>query len=122
MNILIVCNWGKNRSSYLAQYLKQKGYAVKYGGIFKESDNPITQDKVNWSDVLIFVQPQTKEDFEKQFKITEQKIAILDVEDRISVLAPEKENISPEEWTQIQQERVYPELEKQIDKYLPFKE
>jgi len=77
---------------------------------------------VNWSEVIIFVQPQTKEEFEKRFKIAEQEIVILDVEDRISVLAPWKKSISPEEWTRIQKEKVYPKLKKQIDKYLPFKE
>jgi len=121
VNILIICNWGKNRSAYLAKYLEQKGYSVKYGGIFKESDNPIIQDKVDWSDILVFVQPQTKKYFKKLFQVGDQKIIVLDVEDRMSFLAPEKENLSPEEWTQIQKEKVYPELEKQIDQYLPFK-
>ncbi|MFH2097331.1 MAG: hypothetical protein ABII24_02180 [bacterium] len=119
-NVLIVCSWGKNRSVYLASYLGQKGYPVKYGGIYTESDNQITQELVDWANIVIFVQPQTKRDFEEQFRINKQKVIILDVEDRIAVLAPEKENITPEEWTKIQQEKVYPELEKQIDKHLPF--
>ncbi len=122
MNILVVCNWGKNRSRYLAQYLQQQGYTVQYGGIYPESDNPIHQEQVDWATVLIFVQPQTQEDFKKSFKITRQQVVTLDVEDRVSVFAPEKDELSPEEWTQIQQEKVYPELEKQISKYLPFTE
>ena len=118
--VLIVCNWGKNRSAYLASYLNQKGYSVKYGGIFPESENPLTQSIVDWADVLIFVQPQTQIDFERDFHIDNQQIIVLDVEDRISVLAPGKQDITPEEWTKIQREKVYPELERQINSHLPF--
>lgn len=117
--VLIVCNWGKNRSAHLASYLDQKGYPVKYGGIFPESENPLTQSMVNWANVLIFVQPQTRNDFDKDFHVGNQQVITLNVEDRISVLAPEKQNITPEEWTKIQQAKVYPELERQINSYLP---
>lgn len=120
MNVLIVCNWGKNRSGYLAEYLKQKGYSVQNGGIYKESDNPVSSEMVDWSEVIIFVQPQTKEDFEKLFRISGQKIIILDVEDRLSILVPNNQKMIPEEWVKLQQEKVYPELERQINKHLPL--
>ena len=120
MKLLIICNWGKNRSAYLASYLKEKGYLVQYGGIYPESGNLITQEIVDWADILIFVKPQTREDFDKRFRKGAQKLITLDVEDRISVLAPKKEDINDEEWTKIQQEMVYPKLKSQIDKYLPF--
>jgi len=120
MNVLIVCNWGKNRSGYLAGYLKQKGYSVQNGGIYKESNNPVSSEMVDWSEVIIFVQPQIKEDFKKLFKISGQKIVILDVEDRTSILVPNNHEMTSEEWTKFQQEKVYPELKKQIEKYLPL--
>jgi len=74
MNILIICNYGKNRSGYLASYLQQKGYATKFGGVYPESDNMVMQDLVDWSQVIIFVQPQTKEIFLKSFQIKKQKL------------------------------------------------
>jgi len=120
MDILIICNWGKNRSGYLASYLKKKGYKTKFGGIYPESENPITQETVDQGNVLIFIQPQTKKDFLEKFKVSSQKIITLDVEDRVSVLMPDKEEWTDEEWLQFQKERVYPELEKQMEQYLPL--
>jgi len=120
MNVLIVCNWGKNRSAHLASYLQKKGYEVKFGGINPECDNPVTQGMVDWGDILIFVQPQTKKGFLERLRVDEQKMITLDVEDRIEILVPNKKGLTGEEWVKIQQERVYPELEKQIEKYLPL--
>ncbi|MFH1089017.1 MAG: hypothetical protein V1716_01170 [Candidatus Uhrbacteria bacterium] len=135
MTILLICNWGRNRSRYLANYLEQKGYDVKFAGVLPEGDNLVTQKMVDWSQVIIFVTPETQESFAQHFTIDNQQLITLNVEDRIEILAPNKPNPSnplipeikvqttyptTEEWTQIQEEKVYPELEKQIDKYLPF--
>jgi len=118
--ILIICPWGRNRSRHLASYLEQKGYETKFGGVLPEGENLVTQDMVDWSQVIIFVTPETQESFIKLFFISHQKVITLNVEDRLKILAPNKPNPTAEEWTQIQEEKVYPELERQIDKYLPF--
>jgi predicted protein tyrosine phosphatase len=120
MNILIICNWGKNRSSYLALYLQQKGYEVKFGGVYYEGYNQITQNTVDWSKAIIFIQPQIKKDFLKRLRINNQKIITLNIEDRMSVLAPDKNELTEKEWNRIQQKYVYPELERQIEKHLPI--
>jgi len=120
MTILIICDWGKNRSKYLADYLKQKGYETKFGGVYPQSPNPVTQDTVDWSHVIIFVKPEIEKYFFQHFVTNNQKIITLDVEDRMEILAPDKQNLTAEEWTEIQQKQVYPELERQVEKYLPF--
>jgi len=120
MTILLICNWGRNRSKYLASYLEQKGYEVKFAGISPESDNLVTQEMVNWSQVIIFIKPEIKEYFSQHFLVSNQQLITLDAEDRLEILAPDKPNPTAEEWTQIQKEKVYPELERQIEKYLPF--
>lgn len=118
MTVLVICNWGKNRSGYLASYLGQKGYTVKFAGINPETDNPVTQDLVDWSTVIIFIQPQIKTEFLTRFRADKQRLITLDVEDRIEVLAPNEKGIAMDRWLKIQRELVYPELEKQIDPYL----
>lgn len=113
MHILVICNWGKNRSKYLASFLEQKGYTVKFGGIIPASDNVITKQMVHWANILIFVEPKIKETFLKHFTIKNQQIITLNVADHT-------ESSSPEDWLQIQQQQVYPKLERQIAQYLPL--
>jgi predicted protein tyrosine phosphatase len=120
MNILAICNWGNNRSRYIATYLERKGYATRFGGLDEKSHTRITQADVNWSNVLIFVQPQIQRLFLKRFRVNNQRIISLDVEDRIEILSPNKRKLTGEEWMKIQRKRVYPELENQIGKFLPL--
>lgn len=121
MNILVICQWGRNRSKYLASYLEYKGYLVKFGGIEIQGNNPITVAMVDWSDVIVFVHSEVKENFLKQFELGKQRVIILDVEDRVEFLAPERKKLSSEEWNTIQQQYVYSELERQIEEYLPLR-
>ena len=120
MKLLIVCNWGKNRSQYLADYLQQKGYEAKAGGILSGNDNMITQEMVDAAETIIFVQPKIKADFLKLFQTDSQQLLALDVEDRLDIIAPDKKEITDAQWLQLQQQLVYPELEKQMQKYLPL--
>lgn len=113
MNILTICSWGKNRSSYLAAYLQQKGYIVKFGGIHLGSDTPVTQDTVDWSNVLIFVHPQIEKEFLERFQVKNQRMTTLNVDDHIEATG--------DEWLRIQEQYVYPQLEQEIDKYLPLR-
>lgn len=119
MNILVVCHWGKNRSKYLASYLQQTGYNVQYGGVIPESENRITQEMVSWSEYVIFVHPNIQKEFSQYFKINNQECITLNVEDRVAVLAPTQGERTDMEWIKMQEEYVYPELERQIKKYLP---
>ena len=63
MNILFVCTQGQNRSKYLAEYLKEKGYSTDYGGVKADGANPLTQEKVDWADVIVAVREHIKDKF-----------------------------------------------------------
>ena len=109
---------GMNRSKYLANYLKDKGLDADCGGILvHETKNPVTQEKVDASSVIIFVQQRIKEKFLMQFTVGQQQIITLDVEDRIDIIAPQQENLSKEEIQLLYATLVYPKLEEQIESY-----
>lgn len=119
MNILTVCHFGKNRSKYLAEYLREKGYGSDFKGVGDVSQNPVTQKEIDWADVLVFVKPEIQAEFFRKFdKPKNKKVICLDVEDRTSVLCPKP--LRGESWIDFQRNCVYPELKRQIDKYLPF--
>lgn len=118
MQILVVCNYGKNRSAYLARYLQEQNYVVQFGGIQASSDNPVTAEMVAWSDLVIFVQPQIRDAFLKIFPIQHQHLITLDVEDRVEFLKAKNPN---QDWLSVQKEYVYPELRQQLEYYLPLR-
>ena len=120
MKILAVCYMGMNRSKYLAEYLRGKGYECDYAGILPETKNLVSQERVDGADVLIFIQPRIQEKFLWEFKTKGQRIITLDVEDRVCVLRPENTEMSGVEYLEFQKRHVYTELERQIEKFLPF--
>lgn len=111
-----------NRSKYLADFLVKKGFIADSAGILPETKNLATQKRVNESDILIFVMPRIREKFLKQFKIGKQEIITLNVEDRLDILCPDKTGIIPADAQKIYETLVYPELRKQIAKYIPLLE
>lgn len=119
MKILVVCYMGMNRSRHLAGFLREKGHDADCGGILPETKNQVTQERVDQSDVLVFVLPRIKEKFLDRFTVDAQQIITLDVEDRIDILCPDEGELTQEEKQTIYQQRVYPELEKQIAGYFP---
>ena len=71
-NVLAICSKGQNRSKYIADYLRRKGYKTRYGGAEGYSDpnidwRPITSEDVKWADVIIFIRPRLKEVLRKKF-------------------------------------------------------
>ncbi|MFH0891279.1 MAG: hypothetical protein V1867_00695 [Candidatus Falkowbacteria bacterium] len=116
--ILVICYMGRNRSKYLADYLTGKGFIADCAGISPETKNLATQDKIDQSDILIFVMPRIKEKFLRLYKIHKQEIITLDVEDRLDILCPEKDSHSPSEAREVYEEKVYPELIKQITEHM----
>lgn len=119
MKILVICYMGMNRSRHLAGFLREKGYDTDCAGILPETKNQVSQERVDQSDVLVFVLPRIKEKFLDRFSVNTQQIITLDVEDRIDLLCPDAGELTQEEKQAIYQERVYPELEKQIGSYFP---
>ena len=79
MNILIVCTQGQNRSKYLAEYLNNKGYTTNYGGVDPEGFNPLTQNQVDWADVIVAVRERIKDKLIDRFDIKGKRVINLEI-------------------------------------------
>ncbi|MFA6422471.1 MAG: helix-turn-helix domain-containing protein [Candidatus Buchananbacteria bacterium] len=110
-NVLAICHHGKNRSKYLAKYLSEKGYNTEYAGTHANIENMLTQEKIDKADIIIFVQKILQLDNNLDFN--NKRIIALEVDDRTA-------DLDGDAWIDYQNKFVYPELKKQIDKYLPF--
>lgn len=119
MKILVFCSHGENRSRYLANYLRSKGYSdVNYSGV-RANDAKI-QKKIDDADLLIVVHKKVLESLSQDFDISGKKIIELDVEDRPEEVLPEKTKLDGDAWIMFQEKYVYLKLKEQIDGFIPF--
>jgi predicted protein tyrosine phosphatase len=121
MKILCICSKGRNRSKYLAEYLK-KNHSTRYGGLevheneLKDS-KPITQEDIDWAEILIIVKKRLENVLKNNFEVKNKKLIILDVLDSqklISKTHPELKNISYEEFNK---KYTWKKLKEEIDKF-----
>lgn len=125
LKVLCVCTMGLNRSKYLAEYLKDKGYDTRYGGIGPcridpEPKNPLKKEDVEWADIIITARKKHKPILDKDFGVKNKRIICLDVTDSrksMSKIYPEFKNIEHDEFNQ---KWTYPQLRKEIGRYLPL--
>lgn len=116
MNILVACLFGMNRSVYLKNYLREKGYKAESGGIREEHE--FLQRKIDNADVIVSVQSYIQDELKKNYVIEGQRMIALDVED-----SPEKlqgEALDGMDWETFQNTYTYPTLVRQINQHLPF--
>ncbi len=118
MNILIVCTQGQNRSKYLAEYLKKKGYSADYGGIKPDGFNPLSQEKVDWADIIVTVREHIKDKFLDRFEIEGKEVIHLEVLDNPKRFSKEAQELAKRSWDDFQEKYVYSELRKQIEGHL----
>lgn len=115
--ILVLCTFGINRSRYLAEYLKSKGYNnVVYGGV--QEDEDVVKEKIEGSDLIITVHPEVKDALDVHFDIGDRKVIELNVDDRTRNYTANGESLKGDEWTAFQEENVYPKLVEQIESIL----
>ena len=125
--ILCICAKGKNRSKYLARYLKSKGYKTKYGGIDEGGDfrekiqKPATKKDIDWAEVIIIVRKRLLKIFKKKFKINNRRIIILDVTDSRRLIPKRFAYLKEASNTKFQKTWTQPQLRKAIKPYLPIK-
>jgi predicted protein tyrosine phosphatase len=129
--VLCVCSAGMNRSKYLANYLKRKGYLTRYRGAEPEIypkgiKHPLKQEDIDWSDIIIAVRPRLKDLVKAKFNTREKKIILMDVTDSKEVVArkfPEFKKEYPDfekmEDKVFQKKWTYTQLRKAIKPHLP---
>lgn len=112
--ITIICPHGRNLSQHLKGYLKSKGVASHAVGMhFK---NLSTRQKIKNAKTIICVHPEVKKATEAEFDLSSKLVICLDVVD-----TPESGKSKPltgDLWLEHQQTYVYPELERQMKKYI----
>jgi len=126
LKVLCICAKGLNRSKYLAEYLRRKGYSTKYGGVeeFKESyykANLIDQKKVDWADIIIVVRKRLIQLSKKKFPKLKKKIIVLDVTDSKRLIPEDKAHLRDLNYVSFQKKWTRPRLREAIKKYLPLK-
>jgi len=119
MKILIMCTHGENRSRYLAEYLKRKGYDADYAGVNQSNERELTR-KIAGADIVITVHESVRDRLFERFNLTGKRHIELEVEDRPERVLPECKQLSGEDWTAFQEAYVYPELKRQMHGYLPL--
>lgn len=114
--VLIVCSNGRNRSRHLKEHLRDQGIASFAMGM--NNKNRDAKRRVENAKFIICVHPEVEEVFRENHKIKEQVVICLDVDEQPTSAETAGKRVTGEEWTQYQEEYVYPELEKQIKKYI----
>ena len=124
--ILCICTMGRNRSKYLAKYLKEKGYETRYGGVGPcktdpVPENPAKKEDMEWADIIITARKKHKPILIEKYGIKNKRIITLDVKDSqkaASEIYPEFKDIENGEFNK---KYTYPKLRKAIEPYLPLK-
>lgn len=117
MKILAVCHWGRNRSRVIADHLRTKGYDTDFCGILDETDNKITQERIDWADTVLAVEPRIGDEIRGRFSLDTKKIVSINVDDKTA--RPGVSGLTGPAWEQYQQETVYPDLIQAVDRLFP---
>lgn len=122
-NVLCVCAHGKNRSRYLAEYLRKKGYSTKYGGVNCgkcEDCNLLMKEEVEWADIIIIARKNLVSRFRQMYHPKGKKLIVLDVTDSRKVASDKKHDFLKMEYPMFKEDYVEPHLRKAIKPYLPL--
>lgn len=64
MKVLFICNQNQNRSKTAEELFKDK-FETKSAGLFNEK--PVTEKEINWSDVVVVMEEEHREELAKRF-------------------------------------------------------
>ena len=122
--ILCICAYGRNRSKYLAKYLKRKGYQTRFAGMEIDEKNPvnqklITQNDIDWADLIIFVKPRLEQLFKEKYKFNKKTITIK-VTDVKELIPEEFAHLRKLPEKEFQKKWTYTQLRRAIKKYMPL--
>ncbi|MGD9275644.1 MAG: hypothetical protein PVJ67_00565 [Candidatus Pacearchaeota archaeon] len=123
--VLCICTMGLNRSKYIAEYLREKGYETRYGGIGPcrvdpEPANPVKKKDLDWADIIIAAREKHKPILKNDFGIKNKKIITLEVSDSRKKAAethPEFKDIDQKKFNEVW---TYPKLRQALEEHLPL--
>ena len=124
IKVLTVCALGRNRSKYLASYLKNKGYLTRFGGVHDKNlgfYNPIKQDDIDWADFIIITRKRLGSIFKKKFKVGKKEIILIDVTDSKRIIGEKYPDLGKLDYLTFQKKWTRPKLREAIKPYLPLK-
>lgn len=123
--VFCVCTMGLNRSKWVANYLKEKGYETRYGGVGPcrvdpEPANSARKEDLEWADIIITARNKHITIIENDFGIKGKKIIALEVSDsrkRAAETDDKFKQISQEEFNKVW---TYPKLKEALEEHLPL--
>ena len=126
LRVLCVCAQGRNRSRYLANYLRNLGYSTSYGGVEAFLDKigfgrELNQRQIDWADVIITMRPRHAKELRANFKVRGKKIIRLNVTDSYRTVVMEHPKYAKFLGDNFHKKWTYPQLRKAIKSYLPLK-
>ena len=122
--ILVVCSKGRNRSKYLAGYLRRKGYLTRNGGVEpyrskehkeKYKSSLIKQEDVDWAEIIVVVRRRLVKILKKKFKIGKKKLIALNVTDSKKSIPKKYAHLKELDHKSFQKAWTYPQLRKAIN-------
>lgn len=122
--VLCICAKGMNRSKYLAEYLRRKGYSTRYGGIDPENEKRyklLKEKDVEWAEIVIIVRKRLLKIFKKKYPKFKGKLIVLDVTDSRRLIGEKYPEFKEINYEQFQKKWTRPQLRKEIKKYLKTK-
>ncbi|MBW2998855.1 hypothetical protein KY321_04920 [Candidatus Woesearchaeota archaeon] len=120
MNVLTVCHNGILRSRILAEYLMEKGYNTQFCGVNEHSDNYITQQKVDFADIIIVLEKQWKDYITTRLEVGNKKIIELDISEDPEVYGKEAVKLYKKDSHEFYHKYLFEKMKKQMKKYLPL--
>nr|MBD3312186.1 hypothetical protein [archaeon] len=115
--VLCVCAKGQNRNYYLANYLRDKGYWTRRGGVEEGANPPITKSDVGWADVIVIVRERLVPLVKDKFDIRDKKLVVINVTDSKRLVPKKYQELS---FRELNEKWTYPWLRKAINKHLPL--
>jgi predicted protein tyrosine phosphatase len=92
MKILCICRAGLNRSRYMAELLREHGHDARYAGVDPRAPNPLTQQMIDWADIIIAARDAHAAILAERFRVNSKVIA-LDVRNDIYTSIPMHERV-----------------------------
>ncbi len=122
MKVLSVCSRGVNRSRYLAEYLREKGYETDFCGVAEGAERECTGEKIEWADLIICTTPKHLRLLLEKFHIRK-PVIVLRIRDVSAGTARKMIRAGMVgELNELKEKLVYWQIRREIGAFLPLEE